>query len=58
MTGRVPYEELGEEDVTARYGRGEFPDVWGLGPGRGIEGCWTGELKSAEDVLLAMVESG
>ncbi|KAI1499061.1 kinase-like domain-containing protein [Biscogniauxia marginata] len=54
MTGREPYKDLSDDEVTAKYERKEFPDVEALKCGNAIRGCWTGDLKSAEDVLQAI----
>lgn len=58
VTSHVPYEELPDDEVTLRYERKEFPNVDGLKCGSAIEGCWTGDFKSAEDVLRAILDSG
>lgn len=56
MTGREPYEDLSDDEVTAKYERKEFPSVEVLKCGSAIKGCWTGDFKSAEDVLQALLE--
>ena len=58
VTGREPYEDLSDDEVTAKYERKEFPDARGLKCGRVTKGCWTGNFKSAEDVLQAILENG
>ncbi|KAF1987441.1 kinase-like protein [Aulographum hederae CBS 113979] len=50
MTGRQPYEDLSDDEVTARFRKVEFPDVEEIVCGRTINGCWIGRLKSAQAV--------
>ncbi|OBT87958.1 hypothetical protein VE02_04514 [Pseudogymnoascus sp. 03VT05] len=52
MTGGEPYAELGDEEVTERFGSKEFPDVGGLVCGDVMMKCWLGEVESAEEVYL------
>ncbi|KAF2807517.1 kinase-like protein [Mytilinidion resinicola] len=56
MAGREPYDGLSEDDITARYTRGEFPDVVEFGCGRTISGCWTGLFNSAQEVVVSLSE--
>jgi serine/threonine protein kinase len=56
MTGREPYADLPEDEVTAKFERKEFPDVKGLICGSAIKGCWAGDFGSAEDALKAILE--
>jgi hypothetical protein len=57
MAGHEPYNDSTEDEVTDRYVRGEFPDVDSFECGRAIEGCWTGELGSAQEVVDAFIET-
>jgi hypothetical protein len=54
MSDHEPYDELAEEEVSARYSRMEYPDVQSYSCGRVIEGCWNGEFSSAQDVVDAI----
>jgi serine/threonine protein kinase len=55
MTGSEPYQNLSDDEVTAKFKRKEFPDVETLSYGEMIHGCWTGKFRNAEDVLRAML---
>lgn len=50
MLGHEPYDTLSEDEVAARYSRGEFPDVSGLACGHVIQGCWAGGFSNAQEV--------
>jgi serine/threonine protein kinase len=54
-TGREPYADLPDEEVTTRFGLGVFPDIEELEFGSIIKGCWAGEFKSSEDMLKAIL---
>jgi len=54
ISGREPYADLADQEMTARYSRMEFPDVQSFSRGRAIEGCWKGDLKSAQGVVDAI----
>jgi len=54
MAGREPYDGLSENEITARFTRGEFPDVAGFGCGGIISGCWTGKYRSAQEVVVSL----
>lgn len=56
MAGREPYSNLSEDEVTARFTRGEFPAVDGFKCGRTISGCWTGRFGSAQEVVASLTE--
>ncbi|KAF2457147.1 kinase-like domain-containing protein [Lineolata rhizophorae] len=56
MTGREPYADLSDDEVTAKFERKEFPDVEALKYGSAIKGCWIGDFKSAKDILKAILE--
>jgi len=58
LTSHVPYEDLPDDEVAVKYERKEFPNVEVLPCGRAIEGCWTGDFKSAEDVLRVSSQDG
>ncbi|KAH6712138.1 kinase-like domain-containing protein [Leptodontidium sp. MPI-SDFR-AT-0119] len=52
MTGDVPYHELPEEEVEARYSKGEFPETNFLGPiGDVITLCWHGQYSSFDTII-------
>ncbi|OBT61377.1 hypothetical protein VE03_09240 [Pseudogymnoascus sp. 23342-1-I1] len=55
MTGKEPYLELGDEEVTALFEEKKFPPVDQLPCGDIIMKCWLGELHSAEEVR-ALIE--
>lgn len=57
-TSCVPYANLPDEEVTARYQREEFSRVDGLRCGKAIMGCWTGMLGNAEEVRRAILAEG
>ncbi|KAK2623873.1 hypothetical protein QTJ16_006507 [Diplocarpon rosae] len=53
VTGNVPYHELSEEEVEARYSKGEFPKTKSLGPiGDVITGCWQGRYSSYDNIIV------
>ncbi len=53
MIGDVPYHELSEEEVKARYSNGEFPATNVCGPiGRVITGCWHGRYRSFDAIII------
>lgn len=54
MSDHEPYDYLAEEEVAARYLRMEYRDVQSYSCGRVIKGCWTGEFRSAQDVVDAI----
>ncbi|KAL5113369.1 hypothetical protein ACEQ8H_008750 [Pleosporales sp. CAS-2024a] len=56
MSGREPYDTSPDEEVTARYIRGEFPNVDSMPCGQIILRCWTGYFDDAQKVLLALKE--
>ena len=56
VAGNEPYHTLPEDEVTARYGRGEFPDVTAITTGEVICGCWKGQYESARDVWRSLQE--
>jgi serine/threonine protein kinase len=56
MCGREPYEDLSDDDVTARYVRGEFPDVTTVSYGRIIKACWTGAVSNAQELEEALLQ--
>lgn len=56
MAGREPYAGLSEDEISARYTRGEFPDVGEFECGPTISGCWTGSVSSVQDVVVSLSE--
>lgn len=54
MSDHEPYDDLIEDEVTARYSRREFPDVRDYSCGRVIEGCWKEEYGYAQEVVDAI----
>lgn len=56
MSEREPYDDLAEEEVAARYSRGEFPDVEELTCGQNILPCWKGDFGDAEEVFGVLLE--
>jgi len=54
MTRREPYEDLGDDEVEARYARRDFPSVEGIPCGDIIRRCWMCEFDSALSVLDAL----
>lgn len=56
MSGREPYDALPDEEVTARYSRGDFPEVNSMPCGQIILGCWTGDFDDAEKVFLGLLK--
>lgn len=58
VTGRKPYDGLMDEDVEAKFAKGEFPNLEGVFFAGIIYGCWSTEFDSAEEVLdLLMTEA-
>ena len=52
MTGNVPYHNLLENEVKARYSRGKFPDTELLGPVGGIIArCWHGQYGTFDSIV-------
>lgn len=58
MSGHQPYDSLSGDEVTARYSRGEFPDVDALLCGWPIKACWIGNVGNAQQVAQAVSEGG
>ncbi|KFX93020.1 hypothetical protein O988_07039, partial [Pseudogymnoascus sp. VKM F-3808] len=56
MTGREPYKELEDDEVTALFVEKSFPLVDQLLCGDVIMKCWLGEMQSAEEVR-ALIEA-
>ncbi|KAI1571182.1 SPS1, serine threonine protein kinase [Pyrenophora tritici-repentis] len=54
MAGREPYDGLSEDEITARFSRGEFPHVDEFECGQAISGCWTGKFNSAQEVVVSL----
>ncbi|KAF2866548.1 kinase-like domain-containing protein, partial [Massariosphaeria phaeospora] len=54
MAGCEPYDGLSEDEITARFTRGEFPDVDEFECGQTISGCWTGKFSSAQEVVVSV----
>ncbi|KAH6719746.1 kinase-like domain-containing protein [Leptodontidium sp. MPI-SDFR-AT-0119] len=53
IAGREPYDGLSEDEITARFSRGEFPSVDKFECGQAISGCWTGKFNSAQEVVVS-----
>ncbi|KAE9978691.1 hypothetical protein EG328_001363 [Venturia inaequalis] len=53
VTGKRPYDELGDEDVEELFRRAEFPSTANVYLGRVIRGCWVGEYETVKQVLGA-----
>ncbi|KAF2456014.1 kinase-like domain-containing protein [Lineolata rhizophorae] len=51
ITGQAPFRELDSDEVETRYAARSFPDVSDRPCGHVIEGCWTGNISSAQEVL-------
>lgn len=52
MIGDVPYHQLSEEEIRARYSINEFPETKFLGPIGGIiASCWCGQYDSFEAIF-------
>lgn len=56
MTGHRPYPDFEDEEVEARYERGEFPSVEGLTCGLSISKCWQGGFPSIDDAQASFLE--
>ncbi|KAF1956188.1 kinase-like protein [Byssothecium circinans] len=54
IAGRESYAGLPDDEITARFTRGEFPDVVEFGCGPTITGCWTGKYDSAQEVVTSL----
>jgi hypothetical protein len=54
MTGREPYQELEDEEVTALFVEKKFPPVDELPCGDVMMKCWLSEVESAEEVYLLL----
>lgn len=55
MTGRELYKGLPEDQITAHFTRGEFPDVTEFECGQTISGCWTGSFNSAQEGVVSLL---
>jgi len=55
MAGREPYHGLSEDEITARFSRGEFPSVDEFECGQTISGCWNRKFKSAQEVVVSLM---
>jgi len=51
ITGQPPFRDLDSDEVETRYAARSFPDVSDQLCGHVIEGCWTGSISSAQQVL-------
>ncbi|OAL51016.1 hypothetical protein IQ07DRAFT_620832 [Pyrenochaeta sp. DS3sAY3a] len=56
MSGREPYASLPDDEVTARYSRGIFPELDLIPCADTILACWKGEYNNADQVFLALLE--
>jgi len=54
MAGREPYDDLSEDEITARFSRGEFPHINDFECGQAISGCWTGKFNNAQEVVVSL----
>jgi serine/threonine protein kinase len=52
-TGQAPYAEFDSDQVRAFYSQGEYPDTSALLLDKIIRQCWSGDLKTAEQVFSA-----
>lgn len=57
MSGHQPYETLSDDEVSARFSGGDFPDVGSVVGGRIILGCWNGDFSNAQEVVQALSET-
>lgn len=57
MSGHRPFRGLSDDEITARYSRGEFPDVAEFACGQTIKGCWTGNLATVQDVVASLAQA-
>jgi serine/threonine protein kinase len=48
------YRDVSSWQVEEKFRQEMFPDAEGSPGGEVIQGCWTGELESAEDVIAAI----
>lgn len=51
VTGQIPFPELSSDEVETRYAASSFPDVAGQPCSHIIEGCWAGNISSAQEVV-------
>lgn len=51
ITGQAPFRELDSDEVETRYAARSFPDVADQPCGHVIQGCWTGDIPSAQEVF-------
>ncbi|MCJ1259991.1 hypothetical protein MMC24_007831 [Lignoscripta atroalba] len=56
MSGHEPYDSLSEDEVSARYMRGEFPKGDLIADGQIVMACWKGEFNEAQEVVQALSE--
>lgn len=54
MTRRLPYEELDDKEVEARFARKEFPSLEKVACGTIISKCWTCSFSSSQAVHDAL----
>lgn len=55
MTRQLPYENLDNDEVEARYASKDFPSVDGIPYGNIIRRCWICEFGSAQEVLDSLL---
>ncbi|PSN73785.1 kinase-like protein [Corynespora cassiicola Philippines] len=55
MSGREPYDNLSDDEVEARYSRGDFPGVDSISCGQIIKSCWDGGFDCADEVFQALL---
>jgi hypothetical protein len=52
VTGKLPFQDLPEQEIKALFKEGNFPETDCLGPfGAIIRKCWQVKYKSVDDVL-------
>ncbi|KAK3295826.1 kinase-like domain-containing protein [Chaetomium fimeti] len=58
-TGAAPYKELSDDEIEARYKRGEFADTASLGQmGVVIQKCWRGQYDGFEAIIQDLKAQG
>jgi hypothetical protein len=53
-TGHAPYENFDSDQVRALYSQGDYPDTSSLLLDKNIRQCWSGHVKTTEEVAIAI----
>jgi hypothetical protein len=58
VTGHQPYPGMSDEEISARYADGNFPDTRSLRPpGVIIKRCWRGDFYEASQIASSLLKA-